>query len=85
MTASTAVAHNAELADYVAAFCSEGYACLPCEPGHFESARACWQCPHGTYQPNFGTRECYACASGQNTTSPSSTRSSDCVCDPGLQ
>ena len=78
-------AHNAELADYVAGFCSQGYACLPCEPGHYEVDRECLPCPYATYQPNFGTDECHACAAGQNTSSPASTRSSDCVCDPGFE
>lgn len=78
-------AHGARLEDYIAGFCSQGYACLPCEPGHYEADRACWPCPYATYQPNFGTQECYACAGGQNTSSLASTRSSDCVCDPGFQ
>ena len=78
-------AHHAELADYVAGFCSQGYACLPCEPGHYEVDRECLPCPYATYQPNFGTDACYECASGQNTSSPASTRSSDCVCDPGFE
>jgi hypothetical protein len=78
-------AHNANLSDYVTGFCDQGYACLPCEPGHYEVDRECRPCPYATYQPNFGTSECYECASGQNTSSPASTRSSDCVCDPGFE
>jgi hypothetical protein len=42
-------------------------------------------CPYGSYQPNFGAQECHLCASGQNTTSPASTSSSDCVCTPGFE
>lgn len=77
--------HGARLEDYIADFCGRGYACLPCEPGRYEADRACWPCPHATYQPNFGSEECYACADGQNTSALGSTRSSDCVCDPGFQ
>ena len=77
--------HNAHLQDYVAKICRMGFACLPCEPGHFENDRACEKCAYGSYQPNFGAQECYKCGSGQNTTSLGSTRSSDCVCDPGFE
>jgi hypothetical protein len=77
--------HEALVEDYVPDICSRGYACLPCEPGHHERERSCVQCPHGSYQPNFGAQECYLCARGQNTTSPASTRSSDCVCTPGFE
>ena len=75
----------ARLEDYVAAMCTQGYACLPCEPGHYERERACVPCPHGTYQPNFAAQACYPCAGGQNTTSLASTRSSDCVCVEGFE
>lgn len=77
--------HNAHLQDYVAKICRMGFACLPCEPGHFEHDRACEKCAYGSYQPNFGAQECYKCANGQNTTSLGSTRSSHCVCDPGFE
>jgi len=77
--------YQKDLADYTAVLCTQGYACLPCEPGHYELARACVPCPHGTYQPSIGTDACYPCASGQNTSSPASTQSSDCVCDPGFE
>ena len=77
--------HDAHLQDYVAKICRMGFACLPCEPGHFEHDRACEKCAYGSYQPNFGAQECYKCGSGQNTTSLGSTRSSDCVCDPGFE
>ena len=77
--------HDAEVQDYLPDICGRGYACLPCEPGHHERERSCVQCPHGSYQPNFGAEECHLCAEGQNTTSPASTRSSDCVCTPGFE
>jgi hypothetical protein len=77
--------HDAQLQDYVAKICRMGFVCLPCEPGHMEHDRACVKCPHGFYQHNFGAQECFKCANGQNTTSLGSTRSSDCVCDPGFE
>ena len=77
--------HDAQVEDYLPDICSRGYACLPCEPGHHERERSCVECPHGSYQTNFGAQECYVCARGQNTTSPASTRSSDCVCTPGFE
>jgi hypothetical protein len=77
--------YQEDLAHYTAVLCSQGYACLPCQPGHYELARACVPCPHGTYQTSIGTDACYACASGQNTSSLGSTQSSDCVCDPGFE
>ena len=75
----------ARLEDYVPAMCTQGFACLPCEPGHYERERACVPCPHGAYQPNFAAQACYPCAEGQNTTSLASTRSSDCVCVEGFE
>lgn len=78
-------ADGARLDDYVAAMCTQGFACLPCEPGHYERERACVPCPFGTYQPNFAAEACYPCAAGQNTTSLASTRSSDCVCVEGFE
>lgn len=77
-------AHNVSLAEHYESFCTEGYACLPCEPGHFDAGGVCVPCGHGFYQANIGATECHACAAGQNTSSPASTRSSDCVCDPGF-
>ena len=78
-------AHNVSLAEHYESFCTEGYACLPCEPGHFDAGGVCVPCGHGFYQANIGATECHACAAGQNTSSPASTRSSDCVCDPGFE
>ena len=73
------------LHDFTATLCTQGYACLPCEPGYYELNRLCVPCPHGTYQPNIGSHQCYQCANGQNTTSTASLHSSDCVCNPGFQ
>ena len=77
--------HDADVEDYLPDICSRGYACLPCEPGHYELQRSCVECPHGSYQENFGAQACHLCAGGQNTTSPASTRSSDCVCVEGFE
>jgi hypothetical protein len=77
--------HDTEIQDYLPDICSRGYACLPCEPGHHELQRSCVPCPYVSYQPNFGAQECHLCAAGQNTTSPASTRSSDCVCVEGFE
>ena len=77
--------HNANIEDFFPDICGRGYACLPCEPGHYEHERLCVQCPHGSYQQNFGAQECNLCAGGQNTTSAASTRSSDCVCVEGFE
>lgn len=80
-----AAAHDAALEDYLHSICSLGYACLPCEPGHYEHERTCLPCAAGSYQPNFGAQHCYPCAPGQNTTSVGSTHSSDCVCTEGFE
>lgn len=72
------------LQHFIDAYCIDGYACLPCEPGYYELERVCRPCPHGTYQPNFGTSSCYACEDGQNTTSIASTAREQCVCRPGF-
>jgi hypothetical protein len=76
---------GARLEDYVVSMCTQGFACLPCEPGHYERERACVPCPHGAYQPNFAAQACYPCAEGQNTTAIASTRSSDCLCVHGFE
>lgn len=77
--------HDAQIENYIPDICRRGYACLPCEPGYYEIERSCVQCPYASYQPNFGAQECNMCAAGQNTTSPASTRSSDCVCVQGFE
>ena len=64
-------------------FCTQGYACMPCEPGHYETGGTCVKCPHGFYMPNIGATECYACSANQNTSAAGSMRSSDCVCNAG--
>lgn len=79
------VHHDAQIQTYIPDICRRGYACLPCEPGYYEYDRSCVQCPYASYQPNFGAQECNMCAAGQNTTSPASTRSSDCVCVQGFE
>jgi hypothetical protein len=65
--------HNANIEDYIPDICDRGYACLPCEPGHYESDRSCIQCPHGSYQQNFGAQ------------AVASTHSSECVCVEGFE
>jgi hypothetical protein len=77
--------HQADVHDYLPDVCSKGYACLPCEPGHYELDRACVPCPYASYQPNFGAQACHLCAAGQNTTSAASKHSSDCVCVEGFE
>ena len=77
--------HNVSVEVFLPDICVRGYACLPCEPGHYELDRSCVQCPHASYQPNFGAQACNLCAEGQNTTSAASTRSSDCVCIEGFE
>ena len=76
-------AHAVALADFYEGLCTEGFACLPCEPGHMEVGGACAPCVHGHYQPNIGATACYACEAGQNTSAQASTSSSHCVCNPG--
>jgi len=77
--------YDAQIENYIPDICRRGYACLPCEPGHYEIDRSCVQCPHASYQQNFGAQECNMCAAGQNTTAPASTGSSDCVCVEGFE
>jgi hypothetical protein len=76
-------AHAVALADFYEGLCTEGFACLPCEPGHMEVGGVCAPCAHGHYQPNIGATACYACEEGQNTSAQASTSSSHCVCNPG--
>jgi hypothetical protein len=76
---------GADLNLYVSEMCTQGYACLPCEPGFYEHERACVPCPHASYQPNCAAEACFPCDEGQNTPSTASTRSSDCVCVGGFE
>lgn len=67
------------------AFCAQGYACVPCKPGHYESEQTCQPCAHGYYQPNFKMTTCFGCSAGQNTTSMASKSVTECVCNPGFE
>ena len=64
-------------------FCSDSYACLPCLPGYYEDNHVCIQCAIGSYQPNFGATACFACSTGQTTTTLGCTAPEQCVCDVG--
>lgn len=77
--------HDAHAMDFLSAICSRGFACLPCEPGFYESERVCLPCPYGSFFAGFGAEACHACALGQNTTSLASKHSGDCVCTPGFE
>ena len=72
------------LSTFIDSFCINGYACLPCEPGFYETERHCLACPFGFYQSNFGSTSCFKCNDGQNTTGIGSTKSEQCLCLPGF-
>ena len=65
------------------ALCHAGFACLPCVPGTYELAGECVECDTGTYQPNYMSTQCFACADGQNTTRRGAASETACVCIPG--
>lgn len=70
-------------------FCSDGYACLPCEPGSFLSetlpqGSPCVTCAVGSYQPHFQSSRCHICSHGQSTGRLGATSSDECVCQNGF-
>lgn len=77
--------YNLSQYDNMFLFCHQGYACLPCLPGHYEENGVCVECEYGYYQPNYQMPLCFACAQGQNTTHRASTESSLCVCRKGFE
>lgn len=79
---STAGIH-VELQEYYPAYCTAGFACMPCEAGTHEKDRICRSCGFGTYNPNYAATSCFECAQGQNTSHSGSTHSTQCVCSPG--
>lgn len=82
--AYTLTNQNIVLQDDYHTHCTAGFACLPCEPGTFESEHTCHACQHGKYNPNYGATICFDCSPGQNTTTPGATDKSQCVCLPGF-
>lgn len=58
---------------------SNGFACVPCEPGTYESNRFCISCPVGSYQPSFGMTNCKMCEQGKVTENVAATGLHDCV------
>ena len=75
----------ADIETYMPEYCRQGFACLPCEPGHVEVERSCVPCDYGSYNPNVGSTTCYLCNYGQNTTQKGSVTNTSCVCDPGFE
>jgi hypothetical protein len=81
--------HAVNVSDFYVGFCTAGFACMPCAPGHAAEAEAglaipvCEPCAFGSYQENIGATACHACAAGQNTLAEASTKASDCVCTAG--
>lgn len=76
---------NIQIETYLHQFCTNGYACLPCEKGTFVQNLVCLPCPLGTYQPNFASTTCFMCARGQNTTQTGTITKEECVCMPGFE
>lgn len=69
-------------------YCEEGYACLPCKPGHFQSSSdqtECVKCPKGKYQHLWQASACFDCAHGQSTNRSGAVHVSECVCEPGFE
>ena len=79
-----ATSEELRLESYYNSFCQAGFACLPCVKGTYEKGRICHNCTLGSYNPNYAATACYACSSGQNTTSTGATNASLCVCTPGF-
>lgn len=67
------------------AYCLDGGACLPCQPGSRESDGTCVLCEPGTYQNGFAQTSCLKCAANQTTLHLGSVASTDCVCGPGVE
>lgn len=66
------------------AYCTAGYACLPCPPGSYERDSACHACAFASYQPNWRMTACYACAAGHNTSRAGAVDAYECQCRPGF-
>ena len=64
-------------------FCRQGYACLACAPGTYESSGQCVECAQGSFQSNYASTTCIQCADTQTTHGAHSRHASDCVCDEG--
>lgn len=64
-------------------FCAQGYACLPCPPGHYEANGQCEQCHIATYQPNFKQTVCFSCDASKTTLQEGSATAEQCVCREG--
>ena len=68
------------------AACDRTYACLPCTPGHFQSAPGtCTPCPAGSYQPSFQQTACIACAAHQTTAAEGASEATQCICEAGAE
>ena len=70
-------------------FCSDGYACLPCEPGSFlletrPQGSPCVACALGSYQPHFQSSRCHTCSRGHSTGRSGAISSDECVCQNGF-
>lgn len=78
---TSAIEHSTHLT--LETFCAQGYACLPCPPGHYEESGQCVQCPIATYQPNFKQTVCFSCDASQTTLQEGSQTAEQCVCREG--
>ena len=64
-------------------FCAQGYACLPCSPGHYEASGLCVACEIATYQPNFKQTDCFSCGDTKTTLQQATKTAEECVCTEG--
>lgn len=72
--------------DVARAACERNFACLPCTPGHFQSAPdTCSPCPLGQYQPGFQQTACISCAVHQTTGTTGAIDPGECVCSAGAE
>ena len=64
-------------------YCTNGYACLPCEPGAYEDSGECIPCDAGKFNNNYAQTSCTLCGNGLGHTQNGETGPTNCACEPG--
>lgn len=64
-------------------YCTNGYACLPCEPGTYEDSGECKPCEEGKFNSNYAQTICTECGNGLGHTRTGERDPTNCACEPG--